>query len=111
MQVWVEWLCSRCNELHRACFEVVVTDRLYMTRNRYRAKTSQTWGHDEIFIEDVALREKIRKRVGLRGKAWKGSRIIVEYYTSVQKILSVLDKYMNEFYSIQPNTLKMEVCP
>jgi len=101
MYVWVEWICRRCGGLHRARFKVLVG-------MRQPPLLRDAWIDDEIVIEDMALRSKIRKKVVKRSII--GSRIRVENYTQIQKILRVLAKYMDLYYSIQPDTLKMEVC-
>lgn len=100
MYVWVEWICRRCGGLHRARFKVIVG-------SKQPPILRDIWMQDEIVIEDVALRSKIRRTVK---KGTIGSRIRVQNYTQIQKILRVLSKYMHLYYSIQPDTLKMEVC-
>ena len=103
MFVWVEWKCFRCGGLHRARFQVMIQNLTKVT-----ARMRNSWIHDEIRIEDVALRISARRK--RLGKTYRGSRIHIANFTSIRKILNTLSKYMMEYYSIQPNTLKMEVC-
>jgi len=100
--IWVEWRCGRCGEMHRARFEVVIQDI-------FKLYTTNSWIHEEIRIIDSAIRKKAKHKVQ---KPYRGSRIFVEAYTPIRKILDTLRKYMDEYYSLQPNTeFKMEVCP
>jgi len=98
--IWVEWKCLRCNTLHRTRFEIVVA-----AGSSFKLNTRDAWIHDEIRIQDIAIRKIRRTR-----RRYQGSKIYVEPYTPIQKIRNALTTYMMHYYSVQPDTLKMEVC-
>ena len=100
--VWCEWLCGQCGELHRARFDLIVgLEAAYQLKGRI-------FEREGIYIEDVAF--SLKEQPSKKQRKGHGSRIYVKWNTHIDKIFCALREYMPKFYSIKPNTLKMEIC-
>lgn len=93
MQIWAEWVCKRCQTLHRVHFEIV------SSMSSPQQRKTMLFIKDDIFIEDSAS-----------SKTAKGRKIYVPYNTQIAKMLQVLRDYMYKFYAINNESLTLEVC-
>jgi len=75
-------------------------------RGVYRLKRP-TWKQDGIRISDIAFNLKNKPSKKRKGE---GSVIYVNYDTPIWQLKATLTAYLTQFYSIQPDTLKVEVC-
>lgn len=104
MIVYAEWICTRCSNLHRVRFKVLVS--FHKPKSSLKNWKSKTL-NDAIEIDDIAYSKKTRRRRSPKGG---GSKIYCLPMTKTTQIFKILTEYMNEFYSIKKATLKLGVC-
>jgi len=98
--VWIEWICTKCKQLHRAKFEIVIG-----LKNAKKVKRILL--RENCYIEDWGASSKFR---GTKSPSRHGSRIYVEEDMQLSDVFSVLRSYMLEYYTIQEGSLKMDMC-
>lgn len=112
---WVEFQCVRCKELHRLAFQIVAYTRFYQHQpcpEGWQPKEKDACIHD--YAERVAKFGKEKRH----GKPYRKKRrfrkplkstIYADDKTPIPRIVTVLKQYIEEFYSPDPETLKIEV--
>jgi hypothetical protein len=104
MKIYVEWICQKCKRIHRVIFDVIA-DLCAQHRIERPLYTK-----DEISIDDPAFnRIKYGKR-STKVLAKINYAIYVSSLTPISKIISTLREYANEFYTMEKNTLKVDIC-
>lgn len=96
--VWIEWICRRCNELHRTKFQIVTS---LLTAKKVKGILQKEGG----YIEDSVAMPRGTKAVHRRG-----SKVFVKLDTDISKIFSMLEHHMLEYYAIEEGSLSMDVC-
>lgn len=99
--IWAEWICQRCDQIHRCRFDVQVKDRLVYQLSREAILING------IRISDIAFNLKAKPT---KKRHAEGSAIYVDWDTTIEQIFLALRLYMKDYYSIAPNSLKLEVC-
>ena len=96
--VWIEWICSRCNELHRMKFQIVTS----LSAAKKIKGILQKANH---YIEDsMSLQQGTKSRVRF------GSRIFVKPSTDISEVLPILEAHMLQYYKVKEGSLSMDVC-
>lgn len=96
--VWIEWICGRCQELHRIKFKIVMG----LTNAKKVKGILQKKDH---YIEDsMAMQKRGEDRYR------HGSRIFVKWNTDISEIFSMLESHMLQYYAVKEGSLSMDVC-
>ena len=96
--VWIEWICSRCNELHRMKFQIVAG----LTN---ATKVKGILQKEDHYIEDsMAMQERGEARYR------HGSRLFVKPSTDISEVLPILEAHMLRYYKVKEGSLSMDVC-
>ena len=96
--VWIEWICSRHNELHRIKFQIV-------TSLSIAKKVKGILQKEDHYIEDSMSMQQ-----GTKSPRRYGSRIFVKWDTDISKIFSMLESHMLRYYKVKEGSLSMDVC-
>jgi hypothetical protein len=97
--VWCEWICKRCNQLHRVQFSVKQVTR----------QTSSIKGIVEpikgLYILDTASIPQGKKSPSIHG-----SKIFVQSDMELKDVFAALADHMTLYYDVEPESLSMDVC-
>jgi len=96
--VWAEWMCLRCEALHRMKFQI----RIGFSNAK---KVKGILPFKGLYIEDHVAIPK-----GTKSATRHGSRIYVKMSTTTQEIIEAIREFMQAHYAIREDSLTLEIC-
>lgn len=99
VSIWVEWICKRCNQLHRMRFAVT----------QVQPQTSAIKGIKQV-SGDIYIHDSVVTPKGAKSPARHGSQIFVRLDMEFKDVFAALADHMTLYYDVEPESLSMDVC-